>query len=392
MSRRRNVQWAVAGAVVAALAVTAFVAWQGRRPRLPPAARYAGLPEPFARALRGARERAVSGGMDADDVRKLARLYQANRLFPEAKACYREIAAGPGGLSARDHYYLAAIAADGSDLEGAQAELRETLRAEPGYVPARLALADALFKAGRPEDAAAQYAAILAADADQPQAAFGLARVEIQRGDDDGAVARLRAVVSRHPESSSAAALLAQVLERRGDADGAAAMRQLAKQAHEPVPQDPWIKVMLVDCYDLQRLGMMFEEYRLDGEIDEALPLLDRLEELDPSGWMPEMLLGWSQKEARHYPEAAQAYRAALARGGDPERICPLLVADLLLEGSQGGGGRRPAGGLPREAAAFGSHPPLLLRGRRAHEGRRARAAPPDRRSSRRIPTSTCRT
>jgi tetratricopeptide (TPR) repeat protein len=162
-----------------------------------------------------------------------------------------------------------------------------------------------------------------------------MARVEILRGDDDGAVARLRALVAHHPDSSRAAALLAQVLDRKGDADGAAAMVQLAKQAHEPVAPDPWMTFMLADCYDLQRLGIAFEEYRLAGQMDEALPLLGRLEELDPNGWMPAMLRGWSQKEARHYPEAVEAYRAALARGGDPERISPLLVAVLLLEGKK---------------------------------------------------------
>jgi tetratricopeptide (TPR) repeat protein len=335
MSRRRTVQWAVVCAAALALASIAVLVRQGRQPRLPPVAHYPGLPEAFARALQGARERAVSSGLGANDVRELAHLYQANRLFPEARACFKQIAAGPGGLSASDHYCLAAIAEDASDLDGAQAELRATLKAEAGYVPARLALAEVLFKGGHAEEAGTEYAAILGADADQPQAALGMARVEILRGNDDGAVARLRALVAHHPDSSRAAALLAQVLDRKGDADGAAAMVQLAKQAHEPVAPDPWMTFMLADCYDLQRLGIAFEEYRLAGQMDEALPLLGRLEELDPNGWMPAMLRGWSQKEARHFPEAVDAYRAALARGGDPERISPLLVAVLLLEGKK---------------------------------------------------------
>jgi tetratricopeptide (TPR) repeat protein len=332
MSRRRIFPWAVVFAACLGLGSILLVLGPGRRPRLPALATYGNLPAAFDKALQGARARAVSGG--SDDARALARLYQANRLFPEARACYRAIAAGPGGLSARDHYYLAAIAEDESDLAGAQDELRATLRAEPGYVPARLALADALFKGGRPEEAWKEYAAILAADAYQPQASFGMARVELQRGDDDGAVARLRALVAHQPNSTSCAALLAQVLDRRGDADGAEAMRQLSRQTHEPVAPDPWMKALLVDCYDLQRLGLAFEEYRLGGQMDEALPLLGRLEELDPGGWIPPMLHGWSQKEAGHYPEAVQEYRKALERGGDPERICPLLVAALLTEGN----------------------------------------------------------
>jgi predicted Zn-dependent protease len=333
MRRRRTVLWVAVCAAALGLASVYPLVRLSRRPRLPAPAVYGNLPAQFNRALQGARARADSEGRDAASVRDLAHIYQANRLFLEAQACFGVIAAAPDGLTAPDHYCLAAIALDESDLAKAQAELRATLLAEPGYVPARLALADALFKGGLADEAEKEYAAVLAKEPDQPQASFGMARVELQKGDDDGALARLRSLIARHPESASASALLAQILDRRGDADGAAAMRQLSRQTHEPVPPDPWMKFMLVDCYDLQRLGIAFEEYRLSGQMDEALPLLDRLEELDPGGWIPPMLHGWSQKEAGHYPEAVQEYRTALKRGGDPERICPLLVAALLTEG-----------------------------------------------------------
>ena len=331
MSRRQIIQWGCAVAML--VAVTALLIRADRRPRLPAIAQYGNLPAPFNRALKAARESADSGG-SADEVRELAHLFHANRLFAEARACYRVIEASPAGLTARDHYCLAAIAEDKSDLEGAQAELKAALLSEPGYLPARLALAETLFKGGQPDEAGKEYSAALAAEADNPQALFGMARVELQRGDDDGAAARLRRLVARHPDATSGAALLAQILDRRGDKEGADAMRQLSQQVHEPVPPDPWMSFLLADCYDLQRLGIAFEEFRLAGQMDEALPLLDRLEELDPNGWMSPMLRGWSQKEARHYPEAVREYRTALGRGGDPERICPLLVAALLREGN----------------------------------------------------------
>jgi len=334
MNRRRNLRWACAVAASLALACAFILVRQGGRPRVPALSQYGKLPEPFNRALQEARAKAVSGGHGTDDVRDLAQLYQANRLPAEARACYRVIAQSPGGLSARDHYYLAAMAEDESDLEGAQAELRATLQAEPGYLPARLALGDALFKSGHAEEAQKEYAAVLVSEANQPQASVAMARIDLQRGDDDRAVTRLKEMVLRHPESASGAALLAQVLERRGEAAAAASMRELSQQAHEPDPSDPWMKTLLVDCYDLQRLGIAFERYRLNGQMDEALPLLDRLEELDPHGWIPPMLKGWSQKEAGRYPQAEQEYRLALSRGGDPERIGPLLGAVLLTEGN----------------------------------------------------------
>jgi len=274
-------------------------------------------------------------------VRNLAHLYQANRLYPEARACFLVIASGPGGLSARDHYCLADMAQEESDLGVAEAELRATLQSEPGYVPARLTLADALFKTDRPDEAYREYETVLSADAGQPQALFGLARIKLQRGDDSGALATLEELVSRHPDSTSGAALLAQVLGRLGRTEEAASVAEECRQMHEPVPPDLWLSFLLVDCYDLQRLGLAFEAYRLSGQMDEALPLLDRLQDLDPEGWIAPMLRGWSLKKAGRYPEAAQQYRLSLKNGGDPERICPLLVADLLTEGK------------PEEAAAL---------------------------------------
>ncbi len=301
-------------------------------PRLPAPAHYARLPEPFDAALQRARSGLREG--NSDGVRGLARLYQANRLYNEARACYRVIASNPGGLSARDHYYLAAIALDESDLATGQAELRATLLSEPEYVPARVALAEALFKDGQADEAETQYAAILKSEADHPKASLGMARIELQRGNEDAAVARLRDLVAHHPESTSAAALLAQILGRRGQADEAAAMTALSKQTHEPVPPDPWMKALRGDCYDQQRLALDFEEYRLTGQIDEALPLLGRLEELDPKGWIPPMLHGWSQKQAGNYPEAVRQFRLSLENGGDPEKICPFLAATQLRMGS----------------------------------------------------------
>jgi tetratricopeptide (TPR) repeat protein len=333
MSRRRRVLLALACAAALGAALTVVLFRVQGRSRLPSLVSYQNLPAPFNTALKTRWKAAASPGHSIADVRELALLYQANRLFAEARACYQTIASGPEGLSARDHYYLAAMFQEESSLDRAEAELQATLRAEPGYVPARLALADAHFKGGQTDEAAKDYAAILELVPHHPQASFGMARVELQRGEEDSAVARLKDLIAHHPDSTSGAALLAQILDRRGDNEGSAAMRELSRQTHEPAPSDPWMDAMLTDCYDLQRLGLAFEQYRLDGQMSEAVSLLGRLEELDPNGWIPPMLHGWSQKEAGHYPEAVDEYRTALTRGGDPERICPLLGAALLKEG-----------------------------------------------------------
>ena len=326
-------RWVVAG--LAALAVAGVLVVQGRRPSLvlPVAVHYDKLPEAFNQALQVAHAQARAVPPSPDAVRQLARLYHANRIFPEAEACYRAIAAMPPGLNARDHYYLADIAANEGDLERAQAELRATLAAGSPYLPAQLGLAEAFFKSGHEDEAAQTYAAILARDADQPQALLGLARIELQRGQDDAAVARLEELMASHPESTSGAALFAQVLERRGDSDRAIALTQVSTQKPETLPDDPWRDALLADCYDVQRLSITFEEYFKTGRMTEAVPLLDRLATLDPKGPITMMFSGFSHAKALEHITAIREYYAALAAGGDAEKICPYLTQSLLALG-----------------------------------------------------------
>lgn len=331
MTPRRTLFLTGVCVAAAVLATAVALRWTRSGPALPKYARTPSLPAAFDAALRAASGRAAHGTVD--DVRLLAQLYQANRLYAEAQGCYGVIAAQGPGLTARDHYFLATMALDESDLEGAKRELAATLTGEPRYVPALNALADASFKSGQSDEAARHYAAVLAIEPENPPASLGLARIELQRKDDAGAARRLQRLLERHPESASAAAVLSQVLERQGAAERAAALRQWSEQAHDPVPPDPWLRPLLLDCYDLQRLGLAFEQYRLADQMDEALPLLDRLEELDPSGWIPPMLRGWSENKAGRYSAAVRQYQAALDRGGDPEKIGPLMGAALISGG-----------------------------------------------------------
>lgn len=136
-----------------------------------------------------------------------------------------------------------------------------------------------------------------------------------------------------HPDASSGAALFAQVLERRGETDRAIAMTQYSLQKPGPAPADPWMDALLVDCYDIQRLSLTFEEFFKLGKMDEALPLLDRLSALDPSGPITKMFSGFSHAKALQHITAVREYYEALGKGGDPEKICPYLVQSLLALG-----------------------------------------------------------
>ena len=319
--------------MLAAGLLAGFGGWRlhqaNREARLPAPVAYLERPAIFRLSLQQARSRVLSGGFRAADLRNLAHLYQANRLNEEAGVCYRLIA----DRQPQDSYYLAEIAEDAGDLDEAAVQLELTIKGAPDYLPARLQLAEVLFKAGRQAEAEKAYQGVLAAVPDQPQAMFGLARIELQRKQDDAAIARLGALMLKHPEMTSGAALLAQVFDRRGEASRADAMTKWSRQKPEPVPADPWDDALLLDCYDIQRLGLKFEEYFTSGEIELALPLLGRVEALDPQSSIPPLLRGWSKARDHDDRGAVLEYRLALDRGGDPEKICPYLVQSLLALG-----------------------------------------------------------
>jgi tetratricopeptide (TPR) repeat protein len=333
MKSRSVIPWVAAALACAAIAGAVAVARSRNIPKLPAAAHYDHQPALFNAALAEARARVVRGDYASEDIRALAHLYQANRLNDEARACYAILARRPGGLTAMDHYYLADIAQYQGDLEASETELRAVLRSAPDYLPARLALGDVLFKAGRPDDAAAQYAGIVADSPNQPQAMFGLARIDLLKGNDDAAIARLGTLVTTHPDMTSGAALLAQVFDRKGEAARASAMRQWSRQKPEPIPEDPWMDALLGDSYDIQRLGLKFEEYFATGQIALAVPLLRRVEELDPRSPIPQLLRGWTDARDHDDKGAVEEYQAALRKGGDPEKICPYLGMALVSLG-----------------------------------------------------------
>ena len=332
MTGRGKILWAIGVLSLAGAAAAVLAEWRAHAPRLPERTRYENMAPAFGTALLAAREKVLAGSFNAGDIRELARLYQANRLNDEARACYAILGKTAPGLTAKDHYYLADIAAYQGDLERAEAELRAATALD-NYLPAHLALGEVLFKAGRPLDAAKEYEVILGLVPHQPQAMFGLARTDLLKGDDTRAIARLEELLTAHPEMTSGAALLAQVFERRGERERAELMGKWARQKPEPLPEDPWMDALLGYSFDIQRLSLKFEEYLTSGEIDHAVPLLGRVEELDPKSPIPQLLRGWSQARDHNDAEAVRQYRMALDKGGDPERICPYMVQSLIALG-----------------------------------------------------------
>ncbi|HEX2862918.1 MAG TPA: tetratricopeptide repeat protein [Lacunisphaera sp.] len=280
--------------------------------------------------LRAARDEIRDPARDAGAVRRLARLYHANGHYEQAKQCYELIERRAVGLTAQDHYFIADIALNLGDLAVAETRLREVLAHEPAYVPAHLAMARARLKSGQADAAEQGFATVLEREPNHIEATVNLARLAVARGDDEAAATRLEELVAVRPEATSAFALLAQLVERRGDADRAVALRELSQQRPEPASADPWMRELDADIHDMRLLGLRFEEHMRSNQMEAANVFLRRIEEIEPGTPVVHLLQGAAAAQARRHEDAVKHFQAALDRGGDPERICPVLVSSLL--------------------------------------------------------------
>jgi len=296
---------------------------------LPAEKEYSQLPVQFRDALQRARAD-VRNNPSPKAIEQLARLYQSNRLFSEATLVYKDLGTQ---ISAEDRYDLALLSLEEGDLPQAALELQGVLKIAPDYRPAEITLAEVWFKLGKTADAETAYHHILCVVPDQPAANLGLARIELQQGHDEKAAALLEALLAKHPEQTDAVALLSQLWSRRGNADRANALAKWSRQRPAPVPDDPWRENLLRSCYNIQTLSLEFENYANAGQLEKALPLLDRVESLDPKNWIPDFLRGWSQAQSHHLDDAVASYRRALEKGGDKEKLVPLLAAALNEKG-----------------------------------------------------------
>ena len=200
------------GAAIAALALVALVRLYGAPatpqdvlpPLLhlsldtyPPAAR-----EPVSRADHDAAARST----DPAAVGALARVLQAWEQWDAAHAAYaRARALAPQTF---EWHYL-----DGIVLErlarhaDAAAALRQALKASPGYLPARVKLAETLLEAGGPGDLAESgrlFDALAREPAAEPAAELGLGRIAAAEGRHDTAVAHLERAIALFPEWGAA--------------------------------------------------------------------------------------------------------------------------------------------------------------------------------------------
>jgi tetratricopeptide (TPR) repeat protein len=183
----------------------------------------------YDQAARNPREAAASG--------KLGMLFQLYGKYDLAENWYtRARALDPASF--RWTYYLGVVASLLGNNRAAIEHIREAVRLDPGYAPAQIRLAQALFDSGEAEQSLALYRTVIARNDRLATAYFGLGQVLAARTDWPAAIDAYRRACEISEDYAAAQYALAMAYRRTGDMQAARhrlEKYQKAKQARQPV-------------------------------------------------------------------------------------------------------------------------------------------------------------
>ena len=294
--------------------------------------------------------------------------YHADMFFDQADRCYA-LASELDSSQWRWRYYRALIQAERGGGDTLIDNLKRVVTQAPDFLPAWQRLGDALFKAGKYDEARAAWENVAtgtASDSSQPMprhvtevplsayANVGLARIALVMGDSVGARAILERVTVDAPQFSSALRLLADVyrsLGRQADAD------RFVYRANRLQPFAPYLDPMVDDLARESRNSTLllrvsseanlavnaeWAEYltrralefdpenpeavvklgrvlRTIGRNDEALEFFQRYHQMVPGDFLGLAHIGSCLSAMGRYQEAESYLRRAVAGIDDPQ-------------------------------------------------------------------------
>lgn len=313
MNRRLVIRLAIAAALLGGVGYGGFAWFQARQraavlaEAVPPQPPLTGMPDAFRARITACEQRVAAGADALAALGELSRLYHANGFHAEAARCYTALQQLAPDDARWPHRHATILAGFG-DLEDAIPLWERVVALAPDYVPARIRLADALFKTNQVAAARKCYEAVLRRDPQQPHAEFGLARCDFEAGNWAEARERLERLVAR-TNHRLGYDLLVTVCERQGDRARAAALRgrEQASGAYRD-PADPWIDELIHDCYDPFRLSLVAGFRAAAGHTAEAVELLERALSHSPENHALHFQLAGVHLAARSYSKARQHF------------------------------------------------------------------------------------
>jgi tetratricopeptide (TPR) repeat protein len=275
----------------------------------PPAARQ--LIEPAARA-------AAARPADAAALGALGRALHAWEQWTSAHDAYARAAAlAPRDFEWRylDALVLQRLARHADAVTG----LRDALSLSPGFLPARVRLAESLLEAGNLDESKKLFLALADEPQSRPAVEVGLGRIAAAQADHDAAIRHFERAVSLFPELGAAhygLALSYRALGRLDEARAALARHQ-QYGARWPALADPVLEIVTTLREDAGAILQRGVRLAAAGDIDGAIAAHEAALERDPAFVQPHANLISLYGRAGNWTKAEEHYRAAVRSGNE---------------------------------------------------------------------------
>lgn len=195
----------------------------------------------------------------------------------------------------------------------------EAITISPGYLPARVKLADSMLETGRVEEAKSLFAELAKEPRTEPIGEVGLGRLAAAEGRHEAAVVHLQRAVALFPELGAAHYALAlshRALGRSEDARRALALHQQHGPGW-PAVDDPILGRVTALRDDARTLLQRGIKLAAQGDLDGAIAAHEAALARDPSFAQAHGNLISLHGRARNWAKAEAHYRAIVALGVD---------------------------------------------------------------------------
>ncbi len=251
---------------------------------------------------------------DPERVGELGMMLQAWEQFETAAVVYERART----LEPRfEWFYLGGLIETRlAHYRDAAALLNGAVALSPTSIPARLALADALFESGDVVSARKAYE-VLTAGAAEPHARYGLGRALASAGDHEAAVREFEAALRLFPEFGAAWYSRGLSLRRLGQIDGAKQSLAKAQQygTRWPAVEDPLVARVRGLREDAAAHSDRALAYQRQGEIANAIGEYEAAVTIDPKWVRARVNLIGLYGAQRQWDKAERHFRALVDLG-----------------------------------------------------------------------------